>query len=92
MLTIFEIAAVLASIVQVGSGHDHDHDQTPIQGPHNGLWYNRLPGDGGTQVPAQQHASIDRTYFLTITRQMRSILALPRSVVFPTINASRTRT
>ena len=27
-----------------------DHEQTPISGPHGGLWYNTLPGDGGTQV------------------------------------------
>ena len=31
-------------------GHgDHDH-QVPISGPHKSLWYNTLPGDGGTQV------------------------------------------
>ncbi|KAI4131028.1 MAG: hypothetical protein LQ338_001441 [Usnochroma carphineum] len=32
--------------------HDNHHDQTPIQGPHQGLWYTTLdniPGDGGTQ-------------------------------------------
>jgi len=28
---------------------DHEH-QVPIQGPHKALWYNTLPGDGGTQV------------------------------------------
>ncbi|KAH0834461.1 hypothetical protein FOPE_03809 [Fonsecaea pedrosoi] len=28
---------------------DHDHDQAPIEGPHKSLWYNTLPGDGGTQ-------------------------------------------
>lgn len=27
-----------------------DHDQTPVAGPHKSLWYNTLPGDGGTQV------------------------------------------
>lgn len=26
------------------------HDQTPLAGPHQRLWYNTLPGDGGTQV------------------------------------------
>lgn len=31
--------------------HSHE-DQTPIAGPHQGLWYNTLPGDGGTQVGA----------------------------------------
>ena len=30
--------------------HDHDHDQEIIEGPHQKLWYNVLPGDGGTQV------------------------------------------
>ncbi|KIY01717.1 uncharacterized protein Z520_01855 [Fonsecaea multimorphosa CBS 102226] len=29
---------------------DHDHDQAPIEGPHKSLWYNTLPGDGGTQA------------------------------------------
>ncbi|MCJ1366271.1 hypothetical protein MMC16_005399 [Acarospora aff. strigata] len=27
-----------------------DHDQTPIAGPHKSLWYNTIPGDGGTQA------------------------------------------
>lgn len=27
-----------------------DHGQTPIAGPHKSLWYNTIPGDGGTQV------------------------------------------
>lgn len=32
------------------TGHgDHD-SQKSISGPHQSLWYNRLPGDGGTQV------------------------------------------
>jgi agmatinase len=29
--------------------HSH-HDQSPLLGPHKKLWYNVLPGDGGTQV------------------------------------------
>lgn len=29
---------------------DHHADQTPIAGPLQALWYNRLPGDGGTQA------------------------------------------
>lgn len=39
---VFSLAALIA-------GHDH-HDQAPIVGPHKSLWYNTLPGDGGTQV------------------------------------------
>jgi agmatinase len=26
------------------------HGQKPITGPHQSLWYNTIPGDGGTQV------------------------------------------
>ncbi|MCJ1347903.1 hypothetical protein MMC31_006133 [Peltigera leucophlebia] len=29
---------------------DGDHTQEPIAGPHKSLWYNTLPGDGGTQA------------------------------------------
>jgi agmatinase len=39
---VFGLAALVA-------GHGA-HDQTPIEGPHKSLWYNTLPGDGGTQV------------------------------------------
>jgi agmatinase len=43
----------LLSLVAVVVAHG-DHSQTPIAGPHKGLWYNskpyELPGDGGTQV------------------------------------------
>jgi len=42
------------TVVALGAlvfGHgDHEH-QTTIEGPHKSLWYNSLPGDGGTQVP-----------------------------------------
>ncbi|CAP94104.1 Pc16g14340 [Penicillium rubens Wisconsin 54-1255] len=27
-----------------------DHGQSQLAGPHQGLWYNTLPGDGGTQA------------------------------------------
>lgn len=39
-----------------GVASHEDHDQTPISGPHQGLWYNsfnKIPGDGGTQVSAR---------------------------------------
>ncbi len=48
MLTSF--LAVASLIVAVVAHGDHDHDQEPVEGPHNGLWYNTLPGDGGKQV------------------------------------------
>lgn len=30
----------------------HQEGQAPIAGPHQGIWYNTLPGDGGTQADA----------------------------------------
>ena len=39
----------IVGLLRVVSAHS-GHDQTPIAGPHKGLWYNTLPGDGGTQV------------------------------------------
>ncbi len=46
---LFQALAVVAlSVTALGHG-DHEH-QTPISGPHKSLWYNTLPGDGGTQV------------------------------------------
>lgn len=37
----------LAAVVVAHGDHD---EQKNIAGPHESLWYNRLPGDGGTQV------------------------------------------
>jgi hypothetical protein len=39
----------LLGIASVAIAHGN-HDQEPMEGPHQSLWYNRLPGDGGTQV------------------------------------------
>ena len=46
------IKTIAATIALVGLSTAHgDHSQSPIvAGPHQGLWYNTLPGDGGTQV------------------------------------------
>ncbi|ROT37678.1 Arginase/deacetylase [Sodiomyces alkalinus F11] len=42
------LALGLAALV---SGHgDHGDNQTPLSGPLQSLWYNNLPGDGGTQA------------------------------------------
>lgn len=51
-------AAVLSFAAAVVAHGDHDHDQEPLAGPHEGLWYNTLPGDGGTQVGLNLHASM----------------------------------
>ncbi|CAN9388635.1 unnamed protein product [Alternaria alternata] len=43
--------AIVASFAATVAAHgDHGHDQEPLAGPHEGLWYNTLPGDGGTQA------------------------------------------
>jgi agmatinase len=46
LTTTFVIALLAAEALAHG---DHA-DQAPIAGPHKSLWYNTLPGDGGTQV------------------------------------------
>ncbi len=39
----------LVALATLTTAHD-DHSQSQLAGPHQGLWYNTLPGDGGTQV------------------------------------------
>lgn len=47
MLTqLLTVAALASSVLSHG---DHE-SQIPLAGPHKALWYNTLPGDGGTQV------------------------------------------
>ncbi|OCT44490.1 putative agmatinase 1 [Cladophialophora carrionii] len=45
LLTVALAAACASCALAHGS-----HDQTPVSGPHRSLWYNTLPGDGGTQA------------------------------------------
>ena len=42
--------ALLSFAATIAAHGDHGHDQDPLNGPHEGLWYNTLPGDGGKQV------------------------------------------
>ena len=46
---LFGLLTALALVPSALSHGDHEH-QTPISGPHKSLWYNTIPGDGGTQV------------------------------------------
>ncbi|GKZ22943.1 hypothetical protein AbraIFM66951_009309 [Aspergillus brasiliensis] len=46
MYLSFMSLLALSGIATAHSGHD----QTPLAGPHQKLWYNTLPGDGGTQA------------------------------------------
>lgn len=53
MLNIFSppmLTAAAAAAATVVLAHGDHHDQEPLEGPHKKLWYNTLPGDGGTQV------------------------------------------
>lgn len=43
------VAAIVALATTVLAHGDH-HAQEPIEGPLEGVWYNALPGDGGTQA------------------------------------------
>lgn len=45
--TLFAFAALAAA--------HGDHRQEPLAGPHKGLWYYTIPGDGGTQVCTFSH-------------------------------------
>ena len=48
-----QLSIVAAFAALVSAHNDHDHDQKPIAGPHQSLWYKAMapiPGDGGTQV------------------------------------------
>lgn len=45
--SVLTVAGLAVTSVLAHANHE---DQTPIAGPHKQLWYNTLPGDGGTQV------------------------------------------
>ncbi|KAJ5708855.1 agmatinase [Penicillium malachiteum] len=44
------IAGVIALAGLAVAHGNPSHDQTPIAGPYKDIWYNTLPGDGGTQA------------------------------------------
>ncbi|KAI1185716.1 Arginase/deacetylase [Nemania serpens] len=46
MFAVLTILGIAASV----SSHDLHGDQNTVAGPHRPLWYNTLPGDGGTQA------------------------------------------
>lgn len=48
---MWKIVGTLSAFAAAVSAHgSHGKDQEPLQGPHKSLWYNTLPGDGGTQA------------------------------------------
>ena len=50
---MFKLVTFAAALAAGVSAHG-DHSQEAFkEGPHKSLWYNTLPGDGGTQVSDQ---------------------------------------
>jgi agmatinase len=45
-----KLSSAVLSFAAAVAAHGNDDNQEPIVGPQQGLWYNTLPGDGGTQV------------------------------------------
>ena len=48
--TMFKLASSVIALAAAAAAHGNHDNQEPISGPHKSLWYNTLPGDGGTQV------------------------------------------
>jgi hypothetical protein len=79
-----------AAAALVGStlAHGHHDDQIPIEGPLQGLWYNTLPGDGGTQVCLLLFLTLFRS-IANSCRPIPSFLESALSVAFSTLPALR---
>jgi hypothetical protein len=77
-------ALVTAACASCALAHAN-HDQTPIEGPHRSLWYNTLPGDGGTQVRRSENMLERR---LILSRPTLSFQASRLSAVCPTSHVS----
>lgn len=75
MLSTASLALLWAAIAAAHSGHA---DQSPIAGPHQSLWYNTLPGDGGTQVSFPLSSSI-KFHGNALTPHLRPTLSSPVS-------------
>lgn len=57
-MMLFALSTVAAFAI-FASAHN-DHEQKPVAGPHQSLWYKAmapLPGDGGTQVGQASNAA-----------------------------------
>ncbi|KAF9739075.1 hypothetical protein PMIN06_005322 [Paraphaeosphaeria minitans] len=47
---MFSWTSIYVALVATVAAHGVHEDQSPILGPHQSLWYNTLPGDGGRQA------------------------------------------
>jgi len=80
-----KLLALAALLVATLAHEGHDHDQTPISGPLEGLWFSGLPGDGGTQVANPCHQTAGQ-FADELARLTLSFLASRHSVVCNTIH------
>merc|ERR1712000_475926 len=49
LVRMFKLFAASSALVAAVNAHGN-HQETLKEGPHKSLWYNTLPGDGGTQA------------------------------------------
>jgi hypothetical protein len=84
------INLLIAAAAVVLAHGDHGHGQTPLEGPHKQLWYNMLPGDGGTQVCAPNHNVAYQELPLTGSRPTQSSQESPPLVACRIILALQT--
>jgi agmatinase len=45
-----KVSSTILSFAAAVAAHGDHGSQEPLLGPHEDLWYNVLPGDGGKQV------------------------------------------
>lgn len=62
MLSKTSLALIGAAAVAAHSSHG---PQSPLSGPHQSLWYNVIPGDGGTQVRHGRRRGSDHLVLIT---------------------------
>ncbi len=84
---MFTKALPVAFMAAGALAHGSHDSQVPFQGPHKALWYNTLPGDGGTQV-SQLTSLLPSWPQLTLVRPIPSSRASRPSVVSPISHAS----
>lgn len=47
---MYKLITLVAALAASASAHGDHSQETFKEGPHKSLWYNTLPGDGGTQA------------------------------------------
>lgn len=58
---MFTNSIIIVALCASALAHSDHEGQIPIAGPHKSLWYNTLPGDGGTQVCSSLNNQLNPT-------------------------------